>query len=493
VRLGGVAEREATPGPERADPAGAGSRLSRFLRLAILAVVGLLLIEVLFEGWLVTIFGHLVGFDLKDRAIIDQAGWPKTLKSSLYALLFVLTVAKFTADRAWHELTTKADIALAVTGVAMVIAGYAGGSSTLLIGQGLFVYFRGVIVFYAIRALRPRWEQVKPFVWIVGGIITVDALIGFVQFIIGKPAYSGLGWLELQWARENRAQGLLDHPNNLGHVTGFMLLGLLAWFLTLEKVSKRWWALFTLVAIGLSVAQSRQSIVATIAGFAAIALLRRDRLKRIIVAALVVVALGALPVIFSPKNRAELAYRLGGVFNALHMQSGKECEGDPACRDTDGEIRVFFVRQGLELWQASPVLGYGVGQFGGIVAVQNDPLWNLDPRFQEVLGPKGFDLLRFKSTSVDVFWLHLLVEVGALGFLAYLVWMWFVTTPLIRPARQRGDPVLVWSVAALVFALLIAAWSPALEDPLFPPLLFAVVGFGWVLWQRTTPRVEGRI
>jgi hypothetical protein len=137
-----------------------------------------------------------------------------------------------------------------------------------------------------------------------------------------------------------------------------------------------------------------------------------------------------------------------------------------------------------------------VGQFGGIVAVKNDPEWNLDPRFKEVLGPEGFYLHEFKSTSVDLFWLHLLVEVGALGVLAYLAWMGLIIAPVIRAAWRRGPrmggvrgspgsgAILLWAAATFAFAVLVATWSPSLEDPMFPALMFAVLGFAWALLSR---------
>jgi O-antigen ligase len=220
--------------------------------------------------------------------------------------------------------------------------------------------------------------------------------------------------------------------------------------------------------------------------------------------------LGALPIAFSEDARENLAYRFGGIFNALHMSgkknSKKECQNNPKCHGTDGEIRILFAKQGAKLWAASPVLGYGVGQFGGIVAVKNDPNWNMDPRFQKVLGPDGFNLFDFKSTSVDVFWLHLLVEVGALGVLAYVMWMFLIASPLIRAAWQRGrkmggvrgspdsGAILLWACGTFVFAMLVAAWSPSLEDPLFPALMFAVLGLGWALLSRESrqePNVSG--
>lgn len=474
------------------------SRLSRLIGAGILLFLSILIVEVLLEGWLVTLLGER-SVDAEGVTVVDPANWPKTLKSGLYMVLLLLTAAKFTVDRSWQSLRTKADLALVVVGVVMVAAGLFGGSSAVLIGQALFVYFRGVIVLYAWRALKPSWREVKPLLWIAGGLLVLNALLGFGQFILGKPGYTSLGWVDLKWVGENRAQGLLDHPNDLGHLSGLMVLGLLAWFVTAEKVKRRWWVLFGLMAVALSIAQSRQSMVAAIAGIAVIAWLHRANYKRLIAAALTVVVLSSLPVVLSPANRQQLAYRLGGLFNSFQMSGDRDSKDDclknPACSGQDGEIRVLFAKQGAKLWAERPILGYGVGQFGGIVAVKDDPEWNKDPRFQKVLGPEGFFLHGFKATSVDVFWLHLLVEAGTLGVLAYLIWMYLIGAPLFRAAwrgaregRLRGSPrtqgILLWSAATLAFAGLIAAWSPSLEDPLFPPLMFSVLGFGWVLLGR---------
>jgi O-antigen ligase len=224
----------------------------------------------------------------------------------------------------------------------------------------------------------------------------------------------------------------------------------------------------------------------------AMAVVRRRELKRLIVAGLVIGVIGASPMVLLKENRDDLIYRVNGFISALFTPGGEDDR--PECVDTkslecDREIRVLFIKQGTALWAERPVLGYGVGQFGGFVAFSEDPNWNMDQRFQEVLGPQGFDLHDFKSTSVDVFWLHLLVEVGALGVIAYLAWMYLIGAPLVSAARKHGheprDGIFLWSVGALVFAVLIATWSASLEDPLFPPMLFGVLGFGWVLlWSR---------
>jgi O-antigen ligase len=495
VLTSGVTTRRAAAEPPQASQ----PNLSRQLSRALLAVLGLLLVEVLIEGWLVVLLGHR-GIDADGNATVDPAELPKTIKSALYGLLLGLTIAKFAVDRTWYRLWTWADAALVILAVVMVMAGYVGGSSTVLIGQALFVYFRGAIVFYAMRALNPGWRAMRPLCWMAGAFLVVSAVIGLIQFLFGHVAYTWLGWVDLKWADENRPQGLLDHPNNLGHVMGLMVLGLLAWFVTADEVKKRWWILFGLTALALSIAQSRQSTVAVVAGIGLIALLRRGSWRRLIAATLIVVLLTAVPVVFSAESRNALAYRLGGLFNSFKMSgtknSNKECEQNPRCSGRDGEVRVLFTKQGVKLWAARPILGYGVGQFGGIVAVKNDPQWNMDPRFQEVLGPDGFYLFNFKSTSVDVFWLHLLVEVGALGVIAYLIWMYLIVAPVIGAVWRRGPKmggvrgspgsgaILLWAASSFVFAILVAAWSPSLEDPLFPALMFAVLGFAWALLQQ---------
>jgi O-antigen ligase len=138
---------------------------------------------------------------------------------------------------------------------------------------------------------------------------------------------------------------------------------------------------------------------------------------------------------------------------------------------------VLFAQQGVRLWVKEPLLGYGVGQFGGIVAFKDNPGW---------AGKLGFDLHGAKPDQVDSFWLHLLVETGLLGVLAYFVWLFFLVAPMVR-ARTRGPgvhPFVLWGPAVLAFSVFTALLSPALEDPLYPPLMFTALGLAWVVLRR---------
>jgi hypothetical protein len=46
------------------------------------------------------------------------------------------------------------------------------------------------------------------------------------------------------------------------------------------------------------------------------------------------------------------------------------------------------------------------------------------------------------------------------------------------PSGQAADR---WAPVAILFGSLVAGLSPALEDPLFPPLLLGVAGLAWSL------------
>jgi hypothetical protein len=503
-------------------------RANRYLTLALYATLIALLVQVLFESWVQELFAHRT-VDAAGVPVGDLPSWPKTVKNGLLVLLVLMSLTKVAIERRWRDFTTRADIALAGLVIIMVVAGLVGTSGPVLIGQALFVYLRGAIVFYAVRALQPTWEQVKRGLWIVGAVVGLNIIVAVFQMILDQPAFSGIGLVDRTWADLHRATGLLDHPNHLGHVLGLVLIGLFAWMSGLPRLARergsgadgariagrlaallppaqqrRWWLALGAVALGLAASQSRESMLAALAAAAVIWFLRRGGGRRLLVAGTVIVVLFAGNTLLRPGNLEQLVYRVGGFFHAVQTPSGAEkerCEEFETlqeCIDAQAvqarEVRVLFYQQGARLLAHRPLLGYGVGQFGGIVAEQHDPNWENDPRF-----PGGFDLYGFEGITVDSFWLHLAVETGILGLLAYLAWLWLLVVPLIGvtrryvgrkvwgatsprgPTDERAQAVALWGIGAMVFTVIVATLSPSLEDPLYPPLLFAVFGLAWVL------------
>lgn len=101
------------------------------------------------------------------------------------------------------------------------------------------------------------------------------------------------------------------------------------------------------------------------------------------------------------------------------------------------DLRVRFIDQGLPLLAETPLVGVGPGQYGGAVA----QTWGSS--VHEQLGARA------PERTVDNFWLHLLVEFGILGTIAYVaVYVAAAVHPLRRAWGMRG-PVLVLLAGAM--------------------------------------------
>jgi len=510
---------------------------SRVLAWTLVVLVGALLVEVLFEGWVETLVGtSSTGYG--GRVILTEAAWPKLVKNGLYLTLAGLSVAKVAIDGRWRDFSRKADLALVALALVLVLAGLVSGSSLPLIGQALFVYLRGVIVFYALRAADPPWPRLRPVLWTVGGLVALNVVVALVQMVVGPPAYSALGWVDLSWGEKYRSQALLTHPNHLGHLLALAILGVLAWLGPRARLGYRPWIVLGVLGLTLSATQSREAIIAVCVAAGVLCLLGGIGVRRTVAAVALILVFAGAQVALRPDNRAEWNRRLTGVVDAFRVPSGAEAPRTPAPSPTRSgpaappsthasasthtspssqaspsapaspsaqaspssvglspspaaapttparEIRVLYYQQGLRLLAHRPLLGYGVGQFGGIVAEKNDPNWNLNPAF----GPGGFDRHGFQAKQVDSFWLHLVVEAGLLGLLAYLVWLAMLAAPLLRRTSRFGgagpsapaDPFAYWALAAIVFVVQVAFLSASLEDPLLPAILFAILGLAWL-------------
>jgi O-antigen ligase len=102
--------------------------------------------------------------------------------------------------------------------------------------------------------------------------------------------------------------------------------------------------------------------------------------------------------------------------------------------------------------------------------------------------------------TADSFWLHLTVETGLVGLAAYLAWLWLLVVPLLaatrrlagrrlwgadegRPGRRlsaRNEVIVLWGAGAMVFTVIVSILANTLEDALYPPLFFTILGLGWL-------------
>lgn len=104
------------------------------------------------------------------------------------------------------------------------------------------------------------------------------------------------------------------------------------------------------------------------------------------------------------------------------------------------DLRVRFIDQGLPLLAESPLVGVGPGQYGGAVA----QTWGSE--VHDRLGAQA------PKRTVDNFWLHLVVEFGVLGTIAYVA---IYLAAAIRPLRSA------WRSQGLQLILLAGAMTAA--------------------------------
>jgi O-Antigen ligase len=446
----------------------------RWVRLALAGSLALLLCEALVDEWAV-------------QLLDSQA--PKVAKNALALFVFGLSVVLVVLERSWREFRSVADLAILALGAVIVLSAVANWIDPVLAAKALYVYLRGAIVFYAIRVLRPTSAWQARMLWVVGAWAVLNAIVAVAQVVLGPQAYTVLGWHDLTTAEVRRGQGFFAHPNDLGHLLGLSILVTFA----LAPAAKRW-VLMAVLGAGLAATQSRESLLGVLLGLAIIGVHKRIGWRNLTVVTGAVVLAATIPLVTMAQARTEVWRRSSGVAAALglpHWEPAQDAAlplcgrsqsppvrgGGPGspCRRAEPaqEIRIVYARQGLALLAEKPLLGYGPGTFGGIVALEADPGWNTHPRF----GASGFDLHGFHGKTVDSFWLHLLVEVGIVGVLAYLGWLWAATV--------RGPDSLGWALTG--FAAVVAVFSPALEGPLVPPLLFAALALIRVRWEQDRP------
>lgn len=442
----------------------------------------LLLLDSAIEAWAVATTG-LTGL---------KAG-----KNILYVLMSVAIIVQVIRHRRWREFTTAVDLALLGFVAALTISALLADVGVAQAGQGAYVYVRGAVVFYALRVLRPDGRWIRPASIAVVAWAGLNATVAIVQVAVGPAAYTALGWHDLKMAAIHRAQGLYAHPNDLGHMLGLTVIGLVTW---LAVKGWRWpiAAMLMLCAAGLAASQSRESLLGVCGGVLILALMLRLRVRRVLAVIVAIGLLAALPLAILPGARTEVARRAAGLGTALGVDvprpapdlSLPECGPPPpahtprgsACRraEPEQEIRVLFARQSFRLWQRSPVVGFGPGTFGGSVALAQDPQWNRHPR----LGPEGFELHGFHGRTVDSFLLHLTTETGGLGLAAFLVWLFLLSRP---PTTRKSSVWAAMMPAAVVFALTTAVFSNGLEGPSLPPLFFGVAGLAWAAREDQQP------
>ena len=124
-----------------------------------------------------------------------------------------------------------------------------------------------------------------------------------------------------------------------------------------------------------------------------------------------------------------------------------------------GDLRTLFVLNAMPILRDHPVLGVGPGRYGGAVAHNYGT---------PVYGEYGTDRLFWNplQRTVDNFWLHILIEMGILGFLAYLATAMIPGLQVLGAARtaRGGRRILLGGLAAATAGMAVSSVTTMLLE-----------------------------
>ena len=361
---------------------------------------------------------------------------------------------------------------------------------------GLRQILRFMLVFFLVVQIDPSRGFIKRLTLVMMGVVAFQAALGILQAIVGErldvlllPSEArSLGTISLMqgveqfWDPGSRVFATLGRYDRLGNfLYVFLLLGSGLLF-TKELAKKIPWLpwLFALVVPALTLTYSRSSWFAFLLGFLFIGLvIKKDR--RVLAGFGAFVVFVALAFGSSGLNVSLLTETPGQTLTERFFESFSYARWRG---EYYGLGRVFwFVNTPLSVVAASPILGFGPGQFGGgaVAALHNGRVYEQLGLPFGVFGTEGF---------IDNNWFSLWGEGGTLGMVFYL-WLYaglFLFS--LRVARKAHDPftrALALGLCAMLLAVAFNGFtSTVLEIRTSAFYLWLYAGFVYVLGSGRT-------
>ncbi|MFO7941945.1 MAG: O-antigen ligase family protein [Bacillota bacterium] len=370
-------------------------RLMRFLRSPAADV------PVAFALYLVVLF-PVVDYLLR-RIPLVRFGAPLWDQALLFFLI-VVTLARREKGEAKFLPALVPLLAFSATSL-VVDLNYPGAAL-----EGLRVTLQFIPLFFAARHLV---DSTKTRVWLfraVGISAALIAFLGLIQPLVGVETPAG--WVDMSETIGIRIFSIVQSPNVLGGhmaLAAAIMLGL-AWYENGRREKIAWSAGAAVTGITLLLTFSRGAWLA-FAGAILLITLILDR--RVFVVLLIITLLAGVGV---PQVRT----RLFSVFSPEYIQKSA----------LDGRLGRWL--RAYDQLRKRPLFGMGPGRYGGAVAAR-----------------------RFGISYVDNYYVKTAVEMGLLGLIAFLYWIWApVRAAYARWRRLRGRRL--WRLYAGVICALAA-------------------------------------
>jgi O-antigen ligase len=337
---------------------------------------------------------------------------------------------------------------------------------------GMRQIVRFIIVFFIVVYLKPDKGFIKRLTFVMLGVVGLESLLGLTQSFVGSPLDAFLlpsdartygeitltGGVTQFWDPGSRIFATLGRYDRLGNFLYFFLAIAVAMFYNFknEKLRRDLVPLFLLAIPALILTYSRASWFAFLLGFLFIGIwIMRDRRVTIAFVSFLVFVTGYLGI--SGLNVRFITEAPGQTLVERFYESFSYARWRG---EYYGLGRLFWmVQTPLTVIPASPLFGFGPGQYGGgaVAALGNTRVYEQLGLPFGVFGTEGI---------IDNNWFSLWGETGTLGLIFFL-WMYAaVFRECLRVYRQSADPV-TRSIALGVAAAMVGIGMNAMLSTVF--------------------------
>jgi O-antigen ligase len=331
----------------------------------------------------------------------------------LLALTITLAVLAARRGTLVTALRHPFTLALGVFLLINVISASANGVPTLVTAAGLIFTLDATILFFLPRMVGYSHAQAHQAMWAIAVVVALTSLLAIGQAVL-SPDLLGMTPVTGVSGEGVRVSSLVSDPNILGTLIGMAVPFTLFSLVRMPWRSRGWWITFGMAlaaVLALLLTYSRGSWIGVAVGFGFVALII-DR--RALLAFVIVGVLAYATAVVMPKG-----VLIGGYQYDPYATTINRIQAVGEKRD----LRTLFVLNAMPIIDEHMLLGVGPGRYGGAAAsVFGSPIHD---RY-------GTDRLLTEQETVDNFWLHLAVEIGALGVAAFLA---MIGTALVTPIR----------------------------------------------------------
>ncbi len=366
-------------------------------------------------------------------------------------LLFLGTLLRL-QQAGWPLRRSPADLPVALLLAAAVLSTVWNAVPLHIAVFGIRAYLEYFALYFAVLYLPlDAGQRRRLLLWLLLFGVAI-ALFGDAQkFLhVATPRQ----WLAAVETTTTRVFGTMGNPNTFGAFLAWLLSLMVALLVLPVRGGLRLLALIgcVIAAPALVFTLSREALVAMAAALLFIGIVADRRLLL-----LLIVGALALPVL-DPHIVSRFALALSGSYIRLSSSYG----------------RLLFWERGMQAFLAQPLLGWGPGRFGGSVAhLYGSPVYRLYHLDQNPI--------------IDSQHVQTLVELGAIGYIAYL-WLGFAA---VRAGLRlfRGDRDPFWRAMGLGLA---AGTVGFYIQSLFASLLetHQVVLFFWLIFGLVAYRLH---